>query len=273
MTLIDATPPEQRKGIVHMARTAGSATGSIYGLLNGLLNGLLIGLVCLLPMITTPCLAQNGEEAEPEADPILTGAGGGLADPAAADTVRTNLWLVEALMGEIAAEGALALPDPPGTVRLEALSDAGANTLFRVVAANVLDERGYDVVLPRTAPEDPLPAADSIFRYDVVSIDLVYPEVGRTLGIWKRWVSRSVEVTCTVEVVDDASGKLLMGNRITRGFHDRLDQNFFDDVNSDVYDFTSADTSESGWKRRTEELVVLGTLVGLIAVYFANTGQ
>ena len=239
--------------------------GSLFGLLNGL--------VCLLLMITTPCAAQQGTAADPEPDPVLTGSGGGLADPAAADTVRTNLWLVEALMGEIAAEGAWSLPEPPGTVRLEALSDADANTLFRVVAANVLAEKGYDVVLPRTDPEEALPVADSVFRYDVVSIDLVYPEVGRTLGLWKRWVARSVEVTCTVEVVDDASGQVLMTDRLTRGFHDRLDKDYFDDVNSDVYDFTSAETSESGWKRRTEELVVLGTLVGLIAVYFANTGQ
>ena len=182
------------------------------------------------------------------------------------DRLRMQSVIGSEFVGEIAAEGAMALPGPPGTVRLEALSDADANTLFRVVAANVLVEQGYDVVLPRTSPEEPLPAADSVFRYDVLSIDLVCPEVGRTLGLWKRWVSRSVEVTCTVEVVDDASGQLLMSNRITRGFHDRLDQDFFDDVNSDVYDFTSSETSESGWKRRTEELVVLGTLVGLIAV-------
>ena len=43
--------------------------------------------------------------------------------------------------------------------------------------------------------------------------------------------------------------------------------------NSELYDFTTAETSESGWQRRIEEIVVLGTLAGLVAVYFANTGN
>ena len=45
----------------------------------------------------------------------------------------------------------------------------------------------------------------------------------------------------------------------------------FDRVNSDLYGFTRAQTAESGWQRRMEEIVVLGTLAGLVAVYFANT--
>ena len=43
------------------------------------------------------------------------------------------------------------------------------------------------------------------------------------------------------------------------------------DMAFDLYPFTSAETEESGWQRRTEEIVVLGALVGLVVIYFANT--
>lgn len=244
-----------------MRRKVGSAATSII-----VLSGLLL-------LAVAPCGAQTGVAEESAPDPVLTGPGRGLGDIAAADTVRSNLWLVEALMAEIAAVGVEALPAEPATVRLEALTEAEANPLFRVVAANIIAENGHTVVLPPTDPEAAQPAADLVFRYDVHAVDLAFPETGRTLGIWKSWVARSIEVACTIEVVEEETGRLLMSERVVRGFHDRLDDDLFDDVQSDVYAFTAAEASESGWQRRTEELIVLGTLAGLIAVYFANTGN
>jgi len=113
----------------------------------------------------------------------------------------------------------------------------------------------------------------TLMSFDVISVDLAYPEVGRTLGLWRRWVSRNIQVTTNIEVTELESGRLLLGERMTRSFNDRLENQNFDDVNSEVYDFTAASTSESGWKRRTEEIVVLGTLAALIAIYFTNTGN
>jgi len=224
-------------------------------------------------LAAAPALAQTGGAAEPPPGPVLAGGAGGLPAADAADTVRTNLWLVEALMAEIAGEAADVLPDPPATVRLEAVREGEANDLFRVVAARVMADRGYEVVLPAAVGDTVTATADHALAFDVLEVGLTYPEVGRTLGIWRRWVSRALEVTATVEVTERPSGRLLMADRLTRGFHDRLENDAFPAVNSDVYDFTSAGTSETGWKRRTEELVVLGTLAGLIAVYFANTGN
>lgn len=219
-----------------------------------------------------PVRAQMGQDPVP--DPVLAGGEGGLPSLATPDTVRTNLWLVEALLAEIAAEGARALPAPPTSVRLEAVREGEGNDLFRVVGARVLADAGYTVILPAAAAADTVVrTADHAMLYDVTGIELTYPEVGRTLGLWRRWVTRSVEVSATLEVTEQPSGQLLMADRFTRVFHDRLDEDAFGAVNSPMYDFTTAETSESGWKRRTEELIVLGTLAGLIAVYFANTGN
>jgi hypothetical protein len=219
-----------------------------------------------------PVRAQVGQDPAP--DPVLTGGQAGLPAPASADTVRTNLWLVEALMAEIAAEGARALPAGPTSVRLEAVREGEGNDLFRVVAARTLADAGYTVILPAHAAADTAaPPAAHALLYDVTGIELAYPEVGRTLGLWRRWVTRTVEVSATLELTEQPGGRLLMADRFTRVFHDRLDNDAFGAVNSPMYDFTAAETSESGWKRRTEELVVLGTLAGLIAVYFANTGN
>ena len=194
----------------------------------------------------------------------------GLPAPTAADTVRTNLWLTEALMGEIVAAAAGVLPPAPAAVRLVPGDDAAATELFGTVAARVLGGRGYDLYVAE-ADTARQAAADAVFAYEVEGVELDYPEVGRTLGIWRRWVERDLRVTALVEVTAADSGRLLLKERLVRAFGDRVPDGDFGAVNSGLYDFTSAETAESGWQRRFEEIVVLGSLAGLVAIYFANT--
>ncbi len=195
-----------------------------------------------------------------------------LPSGAEADTVRTNLWLTEALMGEIVTAAITTMPPAPGAVRLAALRDDPRNDLFQAVAAQVLADRGYDLFLPE---EDPARegAVDYVFAYSVQKIELSYPDVGRTLGLWRNWVEREVSVSVMLEISAEASGRLLLNERVERRFGDRVGSDDFDAVDSDVYEFTTAEVSETGWKSRVEEIVVLGTLVGLVAIYFANTGD
>jgi len=204
-------------------------------------------------------------ETSPEASPRLPLA-------AESDTVRTNLWLTEALMGEIAATVAQHLVPAPGAVRLVALSDTPGDEMFLAVASDVFFELGYDLYVAQDDSVTPTPV-DYIFNFRVQNIELSYPEVGRTFGIWQRWVARELQVAVTVELSEADSGRLLLSERMQRQFGDRFDSDDFDAIDSNQYDFTSAVTSESGWKSRTEEIVVLGTLVGLVAIYFANTGD
>jgi len=64
-----------------------------------------------------------------------------------------------------------------------------------------------------------------------------------------------------------------LSQRIVRRFSDRVEADDFDAVESPLYAFTNAEVADSGWHSRIEELVVLGTLAGLIAIYFSNTGN
>ena len=192
--------------------------------------------------------------------------------PAAPDTVRTNLWLTEALMGEIVTSFARVLPSEPSGVLLVNLGGRDMDDIFGSVAVGILSDLGHQtfVVAGDSTVQDPV---DFICEYKVVGIELSYPEVGRTLGIWQRWIARDVSVTASIDVADADSGRLLFKDIVTRRFSDRVDNDDFDDVESQLYDFTTAETSGSGWKNRMEEIVVLGTLVALIAVYFSNTGN
>ena len=192
--------------------------------------------------------------------------------PAAPDTVHTNLWLTKALMGEIVNASVQALPPEPADVLLVNLGDRDMDDIFGGVAAGILGELGHRAYVV-AGDSTVLVPVDFIFEYKVVGIELSYPEVGRTLGIWQRWVARDVSVTASVNVSEKDSGRLLFKDIVTRGFSDRVDSDDFDDVESQLYDFTTAETSGSGWQNRMEEIVVLGTLVGLIAVYFSNTGN
>lgn len=218
------------------------------------MNGMLFGLLALV-------VATAGGAAPAAADAV-----------APADTVRTNLWLTETLMADAATAAARVLPAPPRTVLLEARGKLPEDELLGTVLVRQLMAAGYDVYLP---PEDdaPVPATDLVYGYRVTGVDLVYPEVGRTLGIWRQWVDRRLTVSILAEIVERESGRVLLNDRVTRSYNDRVPGGDFDAVNSRAYAFASAETSESAWQRRMEEIVVLGALAGLVTIYFANTSD
>ncbi len=226
----------------------------------------ILGLV--LALAGAALAATDAQAAEAEA-PGPVGLG-----TSAADSLRTNLWLVEALMGEIVSEAAGALPPPPARVLLtgRATETDQAGKLMRVVAARVLKDRGYELLVsdPDSA-SGVRPDCAAWFSIDEVAVS--YPDVGRTLGLWRRWVDRDVSVVVTTEVSETSSGRLLLSERIARRFSDRVTSDELAGVSTKLYPFTTAVVKESGWQRRLEEFAVLGTLAGLIAVYFANTGD
>ncbi len=224
----------------------------------------------ILPAVFLILTLAGGVRAETSAADGPLNLGG----PAAADSLRTNLWLVEAMMGEIAAEAISALPPAPARVLLtnRPAPDDKAGQLMRTVTSRVLADRGYEVLvdLPDSLRG---PGPDCTATFNVDQVELTYPDVGRTLGLWRRWVDREVSVVVSAEIADAASGQLLLSDRLARRFSDRVPDKDFPEVNSRLYPFTIAEVGESGWHRRLEEIAVLGTLAGLVAVYFANTGD
>ena len=224
----------------------------------------------LLAVLTGGALAQGEITTADRALPRVT----------AADTIRTNLFLAEALLGEVAREAAQALPPAPASVLLHQRGKEAADELMTTVLRQILVERGYDLYLQ--APPDPAdpagttpasPATDYVLRYQIADIGLEYPDTGRRLGIWRQWVARDFHVSAFVNVLEADSGRLLLSDRLQRTYRDRVPDSAFPAVRSDLFPFTDAETSESGWRNRIEEIVVLGTLTGLVAVYFANTGD
>ena len=207
--------------------------------------------------------------ADDDPDPNSAAQLPGLDQP---DTVRTNLWLTKALMGEIVTHAVSSMPPAPASVLLVNEGSKQMDELFGGVATDILSDRGYDLFVAAGDSVGQIPV-DLIFSFKVMGVNLTYPEVGRTLGIWQRWVARDVAVTASVQVSTVPTGRLLFKDIVERRFSDRIDNDDFEDVESDIYDFTTAETTGGGWQNRMEEIVVLGTLVGLIAIYFANTGN
>jgi hypothetical protein len=192
--------------------------------------------------------------------------------PGSADTVRTNLWLIEALMREAATAVIQPLPASPAGVRLEPESFDPQEELFTQVLTRELKDRGFVGYLA-TYEEDveAESAADYRLQYRVAGIDLAYPETGRRLGIWREWVARRLELTIIASLTESASGRVLFSDRIVRGYGDRVPDEDIETVETGPYDFVDADVKGSGWQNRLEEIVVLATRAGLVAVYFANT--
>lgn len=231
-------------------------------------------LVLFLCVSALPASAQDEDYEDTETVTVmpLSEQAEALPRPTDPDTVRTNIWLTQALMGEIVTRASRVLPAAPAAVRLVQTKRSDADDLFKEAMVRVLGGQGYTVYLAGD-DEARLAAVDHVITFQVVGVELEYPDVGRTLGIWRQWVARELTVSAQVEISAADSGRLLLSDRISRSFSDRIADGDFDHVDSSLYDFTTADTSESGWQRRIEEIVVLGTLAGLVAVYFANTAD
>ena len=190
----------------------------------------------------------------------------------AVDSVRTNLWLCEALMEDVAGQASHALGSAPGAVRIEKRGTAEGLEFMGQVVFEVLSSAGFEVFTD-VGDSSRQAAVDYIYGYQVKDIKLTYPRVGRTLGLWLRWVERDLRVSADIEVLEAATGRVLFSDLVTRQFSDRIGAGDLSSVNSPLYSFTNEETSESGWRRRLEEMVVVGTLAGMVAVYFANTGS
>jgi hypothetical protein len=223
-----------------------------------------------------PCSAAavaGGDTAQVRAPtPRLPGVG-------AIDTVHTNVWLAQAVLAEVVAEIAAALPPAPGDVVVRPLVKAPGNALLIGAVEDLLKPRGYTIYLDerdiagKSAPVPSLPAGSSELRLSCEEITLVYPRVGRRFGLWRQWVDRELSVTVMVTILDRDTGRMLYDERVTRAYGDRVPANRLDDVRSSAYTFTDAEVAEVGWRRRVEQTVVIGTLAGLVALYFANTGS
>ncbi|MFH1845791.1 MAG: hypothetical protein ABIF77_21620 [bacterium] len=211
--------------------------------------------------------------------PGVTAAPPQLGSPENSDSLPTNLWLAEALMAEIVTEAAGYLPAPPQSVALQLAGETPGEVLFGIVATDVLRQLGYELYLADSSPTDevgasvpdPVPAYG--FQVKLGQIDLAYPEAGKRFGIWRQWIARQMALSAVITIVANDSGRLLLNDRFQRSYRDRIPNGELATVGSAVYPFTDASIPTSGWGRRLEEIVVLGTLTGLVAIYFANTGN
>jgi len=227
-----------------------------------------LAIVCL--SLAMPLSVTATEAVAPSATPAF--------DVAAADTIRTNLWVAQALMTDIAREVVAAVPGTGRRVAMRARDSHEAGPLLETAFYAALLDAGHEAYLDEAADEEaeerirPL-AADYEIRYLFETCEMGYPAVGRKFGLWKQWLDREVEISVMVGVVELDSGRLLLDDRLQRRFTDRFPAGYLDDVDAATYGFTSAEPAEGGILTIMEELVVLGALTGLVAIYFTNTGN
>jgi hypothetical protein len=199
---------------------------------------------------------------------------GGLSLPdglalAGADTIRTNLWLAEALMAETAREARRHLPPPPATVVLVPFDREQRTNILTTMITEQLNDAGYAVHIDAAPAESS--AGHYELRYQVVELNLGYPATGRKLGLWRDWVAREMAFCALYTIVETPGGRVLYNDRVRRAYQDRVPSDDLASCQNPAYAFTSAEVVGSGWQRRVEEIVVLGALAGLVAIYFQNT--
>lgn len=229
---------------------------------------LIAAVATALALSLTLSLAPAGAAAAQDGSPFAA---------AGPDTVQTNLWLARAMFADIVREAAAVLPPDSASVALRPRSTHTARPLFETAVFAELTAAGHEVLLDESdvsqtklAPEV---RADYEFRYYIEDVDLSYPRVGRRFGLWRRWLDREFQAVVQVTVLEKSTGRLLLDRRLTRGYADRIPARHFAAVNTPAYEFTTAEPAEGGMRAILEELVVVGALTGLVAVYFANSGN
>jgi len=216
-------------------------------------------LVLTLVLVAGMALADDA----PPADPASVLA------PVGPDSLRSNLMVAEALLGDAMDEIAAALPAGPVAVVLVPGSTEAAAELLTVVATHRLLAAGHQVHLDHA----PAGTAGPVFelRYRINQLDLTYPDSGRRFLLWNSWVDRSMDLVVNFALVNAADNEVLVSRRVVRRFQDRMEAGQREALESPIYPFTIAEVEGGGWTRRLEQIAVLGTLAGLVAVYFANT--
>lgn len=196
-------------------------------------------------------------------------------DPAAVlrvngpDTLRTNLMVAEALLGDALDEVTAELPPPPVAVLLVPGSTEAEANLLTTVATHRLLAAGHLVHVDDVPPGTDGPVYE--LRYRVDDLALTYPDSGRRFVFWSGWVDRQMDLAVQFTLVDTADNQVLASKRVVRRFQDRIEAGDLAALEARSYPFTMASVEGGGWSRRLEEIVVLGTLAGMVAIYFANT--
>jgi hypothetical protein len=185
------------------------------------------------------------------------------------DTLRSNLWVAQALLGSVVDEVRRELPPAPAVVLLVPGSTEAPANVLTDVATRRLQREGYLVHLDRVPADTELPVVE--VRYRVTKLALQYPDSGKRLLLWRSWVARQMELAVQFTVIDREDGQVLLSRRLVRHYQDRLPHEYLTLVESSEYPaFTRATPQSRSWSRRLEEIVVLGTLAGLVAIYFTN---
>jgi hypothetical protein len=177
-------------------------------------------------------------------------------------------------------ESLTALPPAPARLILRPGGRHEATPLLQEMMFSCLSDAGYQVFLddsdlnkdgkPTTEVTDD---AQVLVKFGLSDVDLSYPASGRRFHLWRQWVDRELAMTMFVTVQDHETGQVLMNERMVRRYADRIPADRFDGVSSPTYQFTQADVQASGIRGVLENVVVIGSLAGLVAVYFANTGN
>ena len=91
--------------------------------------------------------------------------------------------------------------------------------------------RGHEVFL---IDEDvpATPDVTHILGFRMLGVTLKYPEVGRTLGLWRNWIGRQLKVSVLANVSESPSGRLAFYRRVERNYQDRFPDGLLSDIQS-----------------------------------------
>ena len=197
----------------------------------------------------------------------------GAAGVRAAQTVATNLDLMQQLTGEVVNElhsrFAPTVGDRP--VRLKPAGTTEDYTFVTGVFREELTKLGVTAIDPSAlgAPADSALAGALTLQYQNVVFDMKYRDSHRSYLIGGKRVDRyaSVRIMATLMDVD---GRVLWVGEAARDHSDEFAYGDAAQLEEGAYQFNHPVVPSSGWGKYAEPVFVTGIIVGLIYLFFSN---
>jgi hypothetical protein len=196
------------------------------------------------------------------------------AGPAADTEPPTNFEIIGKISAETAGEivsaiGALGQGDL--VLVTKAKSGGSADFLLENAFVEKMHAAGLRIAID-AGSKDPAVASAARYRlsYQVIRLNISYPDVSRTWLIGPRKVERLALADVFVQFIDLSTGDILWVRETHKRYDDTIGYGDLKSVEDAQYDFTKPPHSGFKMSRLLEPVVVGGIVVGLIYLFFSN---
>ncbi|HSG27642.1 MAG TPA: hypothetical protein VLA34_04115 [Candidatus Krumholzibacterium sp.] len=197
-----------------------------------------------------------------------------LSDPSGTgEKLVTNYEILE----KISVEAIEELMDNMPSIEEDALillfkgKGSGAiDEVFTNVLIKRFMEAGKRIATKLPSESDTSGGHDYEFNYQLVRLNIKYPDIDRSYWIGSKRVERLAEIGIFAQLIDASTGDIIWVGETRKNYEDTISYRLLDRVEDPALSYTMPARKELKWGKAVEAVVVTGIVSGLIYLFFSN---